>query len=169
MSATTAGVRTASLVLWVFRVDHGVCWWRSLLGSWLNYFVPAESAMRCCLFPPSLLYAYRTTFPCPVFKWHSPCNWLGDLCMVVQIKSHCARSKEGIFTQTKLNLQFEEMQKRLSHILCQRLHPWPHWCTTPRSLPLAVTPQSLGRPLQVLMPLSFLPLPPTSFIIGIKQ
>ena len=55
--------------------------------------------------------------------------------MVVQIKSHCARSKEGIFTQTKLNLQFEEMQKRLSHILCQRLHPWPHWCTTPRSLP----------------------------------
>ena len=135
MSATTAGVSAASLVLWVFRVDHGVCWCRSLLGSWLNYFVPAESAMRCCLFPPSLLYAYRTTFPCPVFKWHSPCNWLGDLCMVVQIKSHCARSKEGIFTQTKLNLQFEEMQKRLSHILCQRLHPWPHWCTTPRSLP----------------------------------
>ena len=36
---------------------------------------------------------------------------------------------------TKQQLQFEEMQKRLSHILCQRLHPWPHWCTTPRSLP----------------------------------
>ena len=135
MSATTAGVRTASLVLWVFRVDHGVCWWRSLLGSWLNYFVPAESAMRCCLFPPSLLKAYRTTVPCSVFKWHSSCKWLGDLCMVVQIKSHFARSSKGIFTKAKLQLQFEEMQKETEPYNVPALHPWPHWCTTLRSLP----------------------------------
>ena len=117
-------------------------WVRLLLESvqrvWscecLGWIMECVDVDLCLDLDWTILYLL-TNFPFPVFKWHSPCKRLGDLRMVVQIKSHCARSKEGIFTQTKLNLQFEEMQKRLSHILCQRLHPWPHWCTTPRSLP----------------------------------
>ena len=135
MSATTAGVSAASLVLWVFRVDHGVCWCWSLLGSWLNYFVPAESAMRCCLFPPPCCRHTGQLSLVPSFKWHSPCKRLGDLCMVVQIKSQFARSKRVFLHKLSYGFSLKRCKKRLSHLLCQRLHPWPYWCTTPRSLP----------------------------------
>ena len=92
--------------------------------------------MRCCLFLP---------LPC--------CRHTGQLSLVPSLSGilHAngwaifvwwCRSrvivlgqKRVFFILTKQQLQFEEMQKRLSHILCQRLHPWPHWCTTPRSLP----------------------------------
>lgn len=135
MSATTAGVSAASLVLWVFRVDHGVCWCWSLLGSWLNYFVPAESAMRCCLFPPPCCRHTGQLSLVPSFKWHSPCKRLGNLCMVVQIKSQFARSKRVFLHKLSYGFSLKRCKKRLSHLLCQRLHPWPYWCTTPRSLP----------------------------------
>ena len=55
--------------------------------------------------------------------------------MVVQIKSHFTRSNKGIFTKAKLQLQFEEMQKETEPYNVPALHPWPHWCTTLRSLP----------------------------------
>ena len=135
MSAIAAGVSAASLVLWVFRVDHGVCWCWSLLGSWLNYFVPAESAMRCCLFPPPCCRHTGQLSLVPSFKWHSPCKRLGDLCMVVQIKSQFARSKRVFLHKLSYGFSLKRCKKRLSHLLCQRLHPWPYWCTTPRSLP----------------------------------
>ena len=55
--------------------------------------------------------------------------------MVVQIKSHCARSKRVFFHKLSYCFSLRRCKKRLSHLLCQRLHPWPYWCTTPRSLP----------------------------------
>ena len=75
-----------------------------------------------------------------------------------------------VFLQ-KLSYSFSlrRCKKRLSHIMCQH-STLDHIGVPPLDLsPLAVAPQSLGRPLLVLMPLSFLPLPPTSLIIGIKQ
>ena len=75
-----------------------------------------------------------------------------------------------VFLQ-KLSYSFSlrRCKKRLSHIMCQH-STLDHIGVPPLDLsPLAVAPQSLGRPLLVLMLLSFLPLPPTSFIIGIKQ
>ena len=71
----------------------------------------------------------------PSFKWHSPCKRLGDLCMVVQIKSQFARSKRVFLHKLSYGFSLKRCKKRLSHLLCQRLHPWPYWCTTPRSLP----------------------------------
>ena len=55
--------------------------------------------------------------------------------MVVQIKSHCARSKRVFLHKLSYCFSLRRCKKRLSHLLCQRLHPWPYWCTTPRSLP----------------------------------
>ena len=55
--------------------------------------------------------------------------------MVVQIKSQFARSKRVFLHKLSYGFSLKRCKKRLSHLLCQRLHPWPYWCTTPRSLP----------------------------------
>ena len=91
--------------------------------------------MRCCLFPPPCCRHTGQLSLVPSFKWHSPCKRLGDLCMVVQIKSQFARSKRVFLHKLSYGFSLKRCKKRLSHLLCQRLHPWPYWCTTPRSLP----------------------------------
>ena len=70
----------------------------------------------------------------------------------------------------KLSYTFSLRRCKDWAIYCASISTLDHIGVPPLDLsPLAVAPQSLGRPLLVLMPLSFLPLPPTSLIIGIKQ
>ena len=92
--------------------------------------------MRCCLFLP---------LPC--------CRHTGQLSLVPSLSGilHAngwaifvwwCRSRVILLGQIRVFLyklsytfSLRRCKKRLSHILCQHLHPWPHWCTTLRSLP----------------------------------